>query len=162
MKKFSLIIMTVFIATCGFAQQHHGGDQQHKGQGKGEQGKKVHKTPEQRAEGATQRWTKALTLTAEQQPKVKQIFLDRATKVDAIKAKYANNTDKKAMHEEIKAVKTEADNSMKEVLTPQQYDQYIKIKEEKKQQKQQKKQQQKQQSKPAPGSHDDTDEDDED
>jgi periplasmic protein CpxP/Spy len=87
------------------------------------------KTPEERAEHQTKRWTKELSLTPDQASKTKAVFLDRDTKIEALKSKHASSADKKAMHAEEKTIREQADASLKGIFTPEQYATYTSKKE---------------------------------
>jgi protein CpxP len=86
---------------------------------KGHHGKH-HKTPEQSAEHHTAMLTKKLSLTTDQQAKVKQILLAQAQEADAIKAKYPDATQRQAMHQEITAGRTKYQAQLQAVLNPDQ------------------------------------------
>jgi len=77
------------------------------------------RTPEQRANMQTQRLSKKLKLSAEQQAKVKEIFLARAQKVENVKSAQAE--EKKQRKQQVKATKDESDAELKKVLTEEQY-----------------------------------------
>jgi Spy/CpxP family protein refolding chaperone len=74
----------------------------------------------------------ALTLTDQQVPKIRAIILDKNQKIEAVKTKYANSTDKKAMHEEMKMINDQKENELKAMLTPEQYAKHVQLKEEQK------------------------------
>ena len=93
---------------------------------------KPEKTPQERADNQTKRLTKSLSLTPDQATKVNAVLLDRDNKIKAIEDKYANSTDKKAMHGEKKAVHDQTDASLKGIFTPEQYTSYTTMKEENK------------------------------
>ncbi len=81
---------------------------------------KAAKTPEQSAEHHTAMLTKNLSLTADQQTKVKQIMLAQAQAADAIKAKYPDATQRQAMHQEIEASRATYQAQLQSVLTADQ------------------------------------------
>ena len=85
------------------------------------------RTPEQRANMQTQRLSKKLKLSAEQQAKVKEIFLARAQKVENVKSAQAE--EKKQRKQQVKATKDESDAELKKVLTEEQYQQYLQMEE---------------------------------
>jgi len=143
MKNLSFLILFLMLTTVTFAQQ---------GGKKTSQGNK-HKTPEEKAEAGTRKLTGLLNLTSDQQPKVKEVLLTRAQKVQSIREKYANSSDKSQMHTELKAAKTESDNSLKAILTPDQYSQYEKAKEERKNKNKEHKQGPKTSKEPGNDSH---------
>jgi protein CpxP len=86
---------------------------------KGHHGKHQ-KTPEQSAEHHTAMLTKKLSLTPEQQAKVKQIMLAQAQEADAIKAKYPDATQRQAMHQEITAGRAKYQTQLQAVLNADQ------------------------------------------
>jgi Spy/CpxP family protein refolding chaperone len=90
-------------------------------------------TPEQRADMHVKKMTQDLNLTSDQAPKVKSIMLDKIQKRDALKAKYANSTDKKAMHQEMKTLRDQKESELKAVLTPEQYNKHLQMREQEKQ-----------------------------
>ncbi|MCC3158215.1 hypothetical protein LJ737_13285 [Hymenobacter sp. 15J16-1T3B] len=122
MKKM-LFLLTV--ATLGFASAQaqttppaNGGFQ---GRGMGRE----QRTPEQRADMQTQRLTNQLTLTAEQQPKVRAIFLAQANEVDAARASMTpGSVDREAMRQKMQEGRARYDEQLKAVLTPEQYAKY--------------------------------------
>ena len=78
-----------------------------------------HLTPEQRADRSLQKMTSELTLTAEQQPKVREVLLTSYKQKDADKAATKGDTAKyKELSE--KRVKAKRE-SLKAILTPDQY-----------------------------------------
>lgn len=98
----------------------NGGNYQGRGMGRG-----MDRTPEQRADMQTQRLTSQLTLTAEQQPKVRAIFLAQANEVDAARAnRTPGNVDRDAMRQKLQEGRARYDEQLKAVLTPEQYTKY--------------------------------------
>jgi protein CpxP len=107
MKKIlSFCLMLLFISGIAMAQQSQ------------------NKTPEERAESQTQKLTKELSLTSDQSTKIKASLLQQGQQADAIRTKYANATDKKPMHQEIKTLHESKDAEIKKVLTADQYTKY--------------------------------------
>jgi protein CpxP len=98
------------------------------------------RTPEQRADMHVKKMTQDLSLTSDQVPKVKALMLDKIQKMDAIKAKYSNSTDKKAMHQEMKAMHDQKETELKAILTPEQYTKHVQMREQEKQKRMQNKQ----------------------
>ncbi|MFC5272297.1 hypothetical protein [Adhaeribacter terreus] len=94
-------------------------------------GKKDHqkRTPEQRAEMQAKRLQTQFNLTDAQAAKIRELSLDKATQMQAIKVKYAE--DRKAMGAEMKNVRNNWDHQLKSVLTPAQYAQFEKERAEK-------------------------------
>jgi protein CpxP len=91
---------------------------------------KHHKTPEQSAEHHTAMLTKKLSLTTDQQAKVKQIMLAQAQEADAIKAKYPAATQRQAMHQEIEASRAKYQTQLQAVLSPDQMTKYTALQQE--------------------------------
>ena len=78
------------------------------------------KSPEQSADHHTAMLTKKLNLTAEQQPKVRQILLAQAQEAQAIKAKYPDATQRQAMHQEMQAGRAKYQQQLQAVLSADQ------------------------------------------
>ncbi|MBK0402733.1 hypothetical protein I5M27_07030 [Adhaeribacter sp. BT258] len=91
-----------------------------------QQGKKDHqkRTPQERADLQAKRLQTQFNLTDAQASKIREMSLAKATQMQALKAKYAE--DRKAMGSEMKTVRSNWDNELKSVLTPDQYAQYEK------------------------------------
>jgi protein CpxP len=96
---------------------------------KGHHGKH-HKTPEQSAEHHTAMLTKKLSLTADQQAKVKQIMVAQAQEADAIKAKYPAATQRQAMHQEITATRAKYQAQLQAILNADQLTKYTALQQE--------------------------------
>jgi periplasmic protein CpxP/Spy len=109
MKKILILLSFVMLVQLAFAQ---GGG----------------KSNEEKASHRTTHLTKELTLSTDQQAKVKAIILDKLGKMDAIRAKYASATDKNGMHQEVKAVREQEDAELKRILTPVQITKYNEMK----------------------------------
>ena len=88
------------------------------------------KTPQEKADHMTKKWTKDLSLTADQSTKLNALLMTKEQQVESIKAKHASDTDKKAMHADMKPVHDQFDSSMKQLLTPEQYTKYTAMKEQ--------------------------------
>jgi len=123
MKKSLLLLAAMAFTTASFAQTTPATTTQlpthrvHRmGLGKGE-----HKTPEQRAEHRTAMLTKKLSLTADQQPKVREIMLAQAQEGQALRAKYPAKEQRQAMHAEMKAGHAKYQAQLQGVLTADQY-----------------------------------------
>ena len=89
--------------------------------------KKVKKTPEQKAQYATEELTKKLSLTADQKSKIEAINLESFKKV-----KDSNPKGEKKDKAAIKAAKDERDNKINAVLNDTQRKAYKEFKAEKK------------------------------
>jgi len=81
------------------------------------------KSPEEQAEKMTVQMEKKLTLTPEQLDKVKAINLETATKLQEIKKSAEKNREAK------KQVIDEQEKKLAEVFTPEQMEEYKKLKE---------------------------------
>lgn len=93
-----------------------------------QKGENAPKTPEEKAKQRTERMVEELGLDAAQQEKVASInlrFAQAMQDVDAIK----DETTRKGRES---ALKTSRDNNLQSVLTQQQYDKMIKVREERK------------------------------
>lgn len=89
-----------------------------KGQPKGKQ---TMKTPEERAQKSVDHLNKAVGLTDDQKPKIYDLALTRAKKVDEVRAKYKGQQgSKETAKNEIIAIKKEYRQGVKTVLTPEQ------------------------------------------
>ncbi len=96
-------------------------------------GEKPKKTPEERARFQSQKMKQQLNLTQEQEAKVYKLALLRAQKMDQLRAR--SDGDKKSKMTQAKQIQVENDQALKnDVLTPEQYTQYIQWKEDRKKQ----------------------------
>jgi periplasmic protein CpxP/Spy len=110
MKQVILFIaFTLAVSFSSFAQQ---------------QNKKQPKTPEERAEHQSQRLTKELSLSADQTSKVKAVLLQKDQQEETIRNKYANATDKKGEHTEMKTLREQKEAELKQIFTPDQFTKY--------------------------------------
>ena len=122
MKKSLLLLAALAFATTSFAQttpattttQLPTHRVHRMGQGQ-------HKTPEQRADHHTAMLTKKLSLSADQQPKVRQILLAQAQEGQALKAKYPAKEHRKAHRDEMKATHAKYQAQLQGVLSADQY-----------------------------------------
>ncbi|MGV3638224.1 MAG: hypothetical protein ACO1NQ_11345 [Flavobacteriales bacterium] len=89
---------------------------------------KARKTPEERAKARTERMTKELSLSPEQQAKVEAINLKYADQVEAVRAEH--EAERTAKRDAAKAMHDAHDAEMKAVLTPDQYTKWVAQKEE--------------------------------
>jgi len=115
MKKLLVVFALVFAVSSINAQEN----------GKGKKEGKGRPTPEQRAQKSVDNLDKTVTLTAEQKPKVYDLALARAKKVDVIReANKGKKTpeEKEAMKKEIKAAHKEYRDGVKLILTQEQKD----------------------------------------
>jgi hypothetical protein len=83
-------------------------------------------TPEQRADNQLQRWTKALSLTADQVTQIKPMLLDLNQKRAAMR----DATDKRAAMKDMRDLVTAQDEKMKAILSADQYTKYEDIKDD--------------------------------
>ena len=88
------------------------------------------KSPTERAEKQTAKLTEKLSLTADQQPKIKDILLEKATKMDEIKKKYAGNME--AAKPEIKQLRMAIKEKLKAVLSAEQAQKFAEMRKENK------------------------------
>ncbi|OON68902.1 hypothetical protein [Hymenobacter sp. CRA2] len=83
------------------------------------------RTPEQRADMQTQRLTNQLALSADQQTKVRAIYLAQANEFDAARAQMTpGSMDRDAMRQKMQEGRTRYDEQLKAVLTPEQFTKY--------------------------------------
>lgn len=87
---------------------------------------KAPKTPEQRAQYATQALAKKLNLSADQSAKVNAIMVKRAVQVDSLKAH--RSTDRKANMQARKAIAVKTNADLKAVLTADQQTRFADLK----------------------------------
>lgn len=134
MKKSLLLLAAMAFATASFAQTtpttqlpthrvHRMGDHT---QAKGNHAK----TPEQRADKHTAMLTKKLSLTADQQPKVRQILLAQAQEAQTLKTQYPADTQRKDRQEALKAGQAKYQAQLQAVLKPDQYSKLLAMKQE--------------------------------
>lgn len=83
---------------------------------------KTERTPDERATRHTEKMTKELGLTADQAAKVKELNLQKAEKMTALKAQ--NSTDKKGLGSQMKDERANYEAGLKAVLTPAQFTAY--------------------------------------
>jgi protein CpxP len=136
MKKSLFLLAAMAFATASFAQApatttqlpthrvHRMGDHT---KAKGDH---QAKTPEQRADKHTAMLTKKLSLTAEQQPQVRQILLAQAQEAQTLKTQYPADTQRKARHEAMKAGQAKYQAQLQGVLKPDQYSKLLTMKQE--------------------------------
>jgi protein CpxP len=80
------------------------------------------RSPEQQAQNQTQRLTKELNLSAEQETKVQQLM--QAQRQEVQTAIQSAGGDRKAMGQAMRAGRDKFDGQLKTVLTPDQYTKY--------------------------------------
>jgi hypothetical protein len=90
---------------------------------------KPKRSPEELTKMQTQQFKRKLSLTADQEPKVSAVLLDYSTKLVA--ARDSKGGKMKKM-QEVKHLTDAKDQSMKGILTEQQYTDYLKLMEEQK------------------------------
>lgn len=125
MKKM-LFLLTVAALSFASAQAQttppaNGGNYQGRGMGRG-----MDRTPAQRADMQTQRLTTQLSLTTEQQPKVREIFLSQANRMETLRG----SGDRQAMMQQMQDARASTDAQLKGVLTPEQYTKYEQLRED--------------------------------
>ncbi|MFM2226630.1 MAG: hypothetical protein RJA07_2832 [Bacteroidota bacterium] len=94
--------------------------------------KKEMPSAEQRAKKRSEHMAKELTLSTEQQDKVYSTLLSFMTKRDALQAK-KETMKKDDFRKDAKSLEAERDNSLKAILTPEQFEKHQKQVEEEKQ-----------------------------
>jgi len=131
MKKSLLLLAAMAFATASFAQTTPTTTQlpTHRVHRMGMQ-KGAHKTPEQRAEHRTAMLAKKLSLSTDQQAKVKQIMLAQAQEGQALKAKYPAKEQRQSLHQEMKAGHAKYQTQLQGVLTADQYGKLAAMKKE--------------------------------
>jgi len=87
-------------------------------------------TPEERATKTTATLTEKLTLTADQQPKVKAILLDQNTQME--KARADAGDDRKAMREKMMSMMQDSNGKINALLTDDQKKAFAAYQEERK------------------------------
>jgi len=88
---------------------------------KGEKANQEMKTPEARAQKSVDHLNKTVGLTDDQKPKIYDLALNRAKKVDAVREKYKGQQgSKETAKGEIIAIKKEYRQGVKAILTPEQ------------------------------------------
>ncbi|SKA16566.1 hypothetical protein [Sediminibacterium ginsengisoli] len=92
-------------------------------------GRQAKRSPEQLAEIQTGQLKKKITLTADQENKVKEIELEYAKNLQALKN---DGTDRKSRLGKAKEIQDKKDNSLKSVLDEKQYAAYLEQKESRK------------------------------
>lgn len=115
-KTFKLLMVATFILAGLAAVQAQPG-----GEGMG-------RDPEKRAEQQTATMTEKLSLSEAQTAKVKEINLKYATKIKEVRDNAGG--DREAMRAAMTALRDEQDKELKAVLTDEQWQQWVKIREE--------------------------------
>lgn len=119
MKKLITIALMLFFAITSSNAQ---ANLQSTTQGKqAKQAKHVKATPEQRAQNAVAELDKIVTLTPDQKTKVQALAIERAKKVDEVRAKYKGQENaKEAAKADLAPIRKEFRKSVKALLTPEQ------------------------------------------
>jgi len=115
MKKLIAFILFCCVMSFSFAQNQY---------------QRTLKTPEQRVPSISNYLAKVLTLSDDQKTKVYNLALDGATKMKDAREK--NAEDRQAMRSAMKQIRDEFDAQMKNVLTPDQFASWQKMKEDRK------------------------------
>ncbi len=123
MKKTLFLLAALAFATASFAQTTPATPAApatqlptHRGHRLGQ-----HQTPEQRADHHTAMLTKKLSLTAAQQPQVRQILLAQAQEGQALQAKYPAKEQRQARHAEMQAGRAKYQQQLQGVLSAAQF-----------------------------------------
>jgi hypothetical protein len=90
---------------------------------------KPKRSPEELTKMQTLQYKRKLSLTTDQEPKVSEVLLDYSTKLVAARDSKGGKLKKM---QEVKHLTDAKDQSMKEILTEQQYTEYLKLMEEQK------------------------------
>ena len=137
MKTFKVLLAVAvlgFFSTVSFAQgrgkgQSKGQSQEMHGHGNGHDGDRPEKSPEMRAQNRTAWMVKQLSLSGQQETQVYNVLLTSFTKEMDIRQNVKGD-DRKPL---LKEIRDKREESLKAILTPQQYAQLQKIREEKRQ-----------------------------
>ena len=121
MKKSLLLLAAMAFATSSFAQTAPATTTQLPTHRVHRMGQGQAKTPEQRADRHTAMLTKKLALSADQQPKVRQILLAQAQEGQALRAKYPAKEQRQAHRQEMKAGRAKYQAQLQAVLSADQY-----------------------------------------
>lgn len=116
---FTFILAAILISQSSFGQE------------------KFKKTPEERAQHKTDKMTKHLSLTDDQQKQVYDILYSQATQVDALRGN--QEMTKEARKEQMKSIWKDTDSKLSGVFNTEQIEKWNKFKENKKQKHMQKK-----------------------
>jgi protein CpxP len=129
MKLFKAIIVSAIILTASNVVMAQNQQAQQTPVGQQRQ-PKTPLTPELRADKMVEKMSKELSLTDDQKPKLRAIFVDKMQKRDAAMAKV--NEDKKAMHEAMKTENNESEKDITTILDASQLAKYNKLRMERK------------------------------
>ena len=121
MKKTLLLLAAMAFATASFAQTAPTTTTQLPTHRVHRMGQGQRKTPEQRADHHTALLTKKLALSADQQPRVRQILLAQAQEGQALRAKYPAKEQRQAHRQELKAGRAKYQAQLQSVLSADQY-----------------------------------------
>ncbi len=110
---FTFILAAILISQSSFGQE------------------KFKKTPEERAQHKTDKMTKHLSLTDDQQKQVYDILYNQATQIDALRGN--QEMTKEARKEQKKAIWSDTDSKLSGVFNTEQIEKWNKFKEKKKQ-----------------------------
>ncbi|MBE2217446.1 MAG: hypothetical protein IAE90_04530 [Ignavibacteria bacterium] len=116
---FTFILAAILISHSSFGQE------------------KFKKTPEERAQHKTEKMTKHLSLTDDQQKQVYDILYSQATQMSALKEN--KDLTKDSRREQMKSLRSDTDSKLTGVFNAEQIDKWNKFKENKKQKHMQKK-----------------------
>lgn len=114
MKKFGLILTAILFTISAIAQE--GPERKEKG-------------PAKMAKKRTKAMTKRLKLSESQVPQVEAINLEFIKKVNDIRNYTKRGSEQKG---KIEALEIEKENKMKSILTPEQFEQFLEMKEKRK------------------------------
>lgn len=115
MKKLLFLSATLMLlTTVAFAQNKKGAH--------------VHKHAEERAHFINERMMVRLNLNKEQTDKIQALNLNRAKRIEDIKSQHG--ISKEDVRTQVKMLHDEYNNEVKSILTPEQYQQYMNIRDE--------------------------------
>jgi Spy/CpxP family protein refolding chaperone len=113
-KVFLMALVVLFAITVASAQQLNGALQQ--------------KSAEEKAYHITERMMVKLNLSKEQTEKIQALNLNRAKRIEDIKSQHG--ISKEDVRTQVKSLHDEYNNEVKAVLTPDQFQQYVSLRDE--------------------------------
>ncbi|KAA9339076.1 hypothetical protein F0P96_00100 [Hymenobacter busanensis] len=139
MKKMLLLLTVATLSlTAAHAQDQNANAMNRRG-GHGQMGH-MDRTPEQRADMQTQRLTKQLALSAEQQNQVRTIALAQANEMEAMRGQRpTDDAGRQAMGQKMREAQARYDEQLKAVFTAEQYTKYAQLREDRMEHREEKK-----------------------
>jgi hypothetical protein len=130
MKKMLLLLAAAALsftaAQAQTAPTDGGAYNQRGGQGQGRE----RRTPAERADMQTKRLTEQLSLSADQQTKVREIFLAQANEMETMRSQMGEGTDRQAMGQKMRESRARYDEQLKAALSADQYTKYSQMRDE--------------------------------